>query len=223
MSGKKVFKSSINWLELASLVPEHQKSLFVTFKSKSDAYLRKVQSLPETLPKIDFSYYKKGIAIPGLVDDFEKQYGEIKIPYPEDNVSKDIDELEKEIRQDMEKFKKESDARIAEYKKHLAHLNSIVPYHQMSMEEYRDAFPESAIDPINRPTFWPHKPEDQIGYEQKLAAERAAAEAAQAAAKAKQEAAVQEAKAKQKQKEKKEIEDKKAKKEEKKDTKDKKK
>lgn len=32
------------------------------------------------------------------------------------------------------------------------------------MEDYKDAFPEEALDPINKPTFWPHAPEDQIGY-----------------------------------------------------------
>ena len=31
----------------------------------------------------------------------------------------------------------------------------------MTMEDYRDAFPEQALDPINRPTFWPHTPEEQ--------------------------------------------------------------
>lgn len=29
------------------------------------------------------------------------------------------------------------------------------------MEDYRDSFPEEALDPINNPTFWPHDPEEQ--------------------------------------------------------------
>lgn len=50
------------------------------------------------------------------------------------------------------------------YKKELAHLASLLPYDQMTMEDYRDAFPEKALDPVNRPTFWPHNEEEQIDY-----------------------------------------------------------
>lgn len=31
----------------------------------------------------------------------------------------------------------------------------------MTMEDYRDSFPDEALDPINKPTFWPHTPEEQ--------------------------------------------------------------
>lgn len=34
----------------------------------------------------------------------------------------------------------------------------------MTMEDYRDAYPNEALDPINRPTFWPHNPEEQLDY-----------------------------------------------------------
>lgn len=34
----------------------------------------------------------------------------------------------------------------------------------MTMEDYKDAFPDKAVDPINKPTFWPHGPEDQLDY-----------------------------------------------------------
>lgn len=32
------------------------------------------------------------------------------------------------------------------------------------MEDFRDAHPDMALDPINKPTFWPHTPEAQVGY-----------------------------------------------------------
>lgn len=53
------------------------------------------------------------------------------------------------------------------YKQQLAHINSLIPYDQMTMEDYYDAFPDKALDPINRPTYWPHTEEDQPGYEEK--------------------------------------------------------
>lgn len=46
----------------------------------------------------------------------------------------------------------------------MSHLASLIPYDQMTMEDYRDAFPEDAIDPINKPTYWPHEPEDVPGH-----------------------------------------------------------
>lgn len=34
----------------------------------------------------------------------------------------------------------------------------------MTMEMFYDLFPKDALDPVNRPTFWPHTPEEQPGY-----------------------------------------------------------
>lgn len=32
------------------------------------------------------------------------------------------------------------------------------------MEDFRESYPDVAIDPINKPTFWPHTPEEQPDY-----------------------------------------------------------
>lgn len=34
----------------------------------------------------------------------------------------------------------------------------------MTMEDFKDAYPEEALDPINKPTFWPHNKEEQLDY-----------------------------------------------------------
>lgn len=34
----------------------------------------------------------------------------------------------------------------------------------MTMETFYDMYPGVAIDPVNRPTFWPHDAEEQPGY-----------------------------------------------------------
>jgi len=47
--------------------------------------------------KIDWSTYKNKVAVPGLVDTFEKAYAAVKIPYPEDKYTASIDKAEKEI------------------------------------------------------------------------------------------------------------------------------
>ncbi|XP_030767071.1 ATP synthase subunit d, mitochondrial [Sitophilus oryzae] len=164
MAAKRIAQSSINWSQLSERVPEHQRHIFLAFKSKSDSYLRRVLAQPESPPAIDWSYYKQHVPVAGMVDDFQKQYTALNIPFPPDTVSKQIDAQEKEIKADIEKFKVESTARITEYKKQLAHLAGLLPYEQMTMEDYRDAYPETALDPINRPTYWPHDAEEQIDY-----------------------------------------------------------
>lgn len=69
---------------------------------------------PEEPPKINWALYKKTIPIPGLVDDFEKQYNAFKVPYPPDTVSSQLDGQEKEVQDDIAKFKSESNTRIEE-------------------------------------------------------------------------------------------------------------
>ncbi|KAF7264183.1 ATP synthase, subunit D [Rhynchophorus ferrugineus] len=164
MAAKRIAQSSINWSQFAERVPEHQRQTFLAFKAKSDGYLRRVLAQPEKAPAIDWAFYKQRVPVAGMVDEFQKQYAALTIPYPPDTVSNQIDAQEKELKADIEKFKAESNARIAEYKKQLAHLASLLPYDQMTLEDYRDAFPDLALDPLNKPTFWPHDEEDQIDY-----------------------------------------------------------
>lgn len=56
---------------------------------------------------------------------------------------------------------------VFRYKKQLAYLASLIPYDQMTMEDYKEAYPEDSIDPISKPSFWPHNPEEQLGYKSK--------------------------------------------------------
>ncbi|XP_045460917.1 ATP synthase subunit d, mitochondrial-like [Harmonia axyridis] len=125
--------------------------------AKSDSYLRRASAYPENPPVIDWSLYKSKVPVPGMVEEFQKQYSALKIPYPPDTVSSQIDAVEKEIKADIEAFKKESNANIAQYQKELDHLNSLIPYSEMTMEDFKDAHLDIALDTINRPTFWPHE------------------------------------------------------------------
>ncbi|KAK4876846.1 hypothetical protein RN001_009352 [Aquatica leii] len=164
MAAKRITQSSINWAALAERVPESQRPIYLQFKSKSENYLRRVLAQPENPPAIDWAYYKSVVPVKGMVDDFQKQYEALKIPYPPDTVSGQLDALEKEIKGDIENFKKESDLRIEEYKKQLAYIASLLPFDQMTMEDYRDAFPDQALDAINNPTYWPHQEDDRKNY-----------------------------------------------------------
>jgi F-type H+-transporting ATPase subunit d len=93
-----------------------------------------------------------------MVDTFQKQYDALKIPYPADSVSSQIDAQKAEIEKDVASFVSSSNARIAELQKKIDHLKAMLPFEQMTMEDFKDAYPDQAIDPINNPTFWPHEP-----------------------------------------------------------------
>ncbi|XP_066987537.1 ATP synthase subunit d, mitochondrial [Macrobrachium rosenbergii] len=170
MAAKRVAASAVDWAAFAARVPEAQKPMFNAFKGKSDAFLRKVLSLPEASPKINFAEYKARIAIPGMVDEFQKQYDALKIPYPADTVSSEIDAVEKEAAAEVQGFIKASNDRIATLQADLVRWEGMIPYDQMTMEEWAEAFPEQSISATN-PTMWPHLPEDQPGYVTKDAAE----------------------------------------------------
>ncbi|XP_066991399.1 ATP synthase subunit d, mitochondrial [Anabrus simplex] len=165
MAAKRITQVTIDWAALAERVPPSQKAMFVAFKTKSDLYLRRMMANPEVPPKIDWEYYKSRIAVKGMVEDFQKQYDALKIPYPADKVTPEIEAQEKQTAKEIADFIKESNLRIANFEAEVKKLRSLIPFEQMTMEDFRDAFPDQALDPINRPTFWPHTPEEQLGYE----------------------------------------------------------
>jgi F-type H+-transporting ATPase subunit d len=60
----------------------------------------------------------------------------------------------------VQEYVKQSNNRIAAAQTELAKLAALLPYSEMTMEEFADAHPELAIN-SNAPTAWPHGPEDQ--------------------------------------------------------------
>jgi len=87
----------------------------------------------------------------------------VKVPYPSENLTSSIDAQEKEAMQKVQQFIAESNKRIATYQANIAKWDKVLAFEDMTLEDYRDAFPEDAYD-IHRPTLWPHTPEDQPGY-----------------------------------------------------------
>jgi len=64
----------------------------------------------------------------------------------------------------VQEFITESNKRISQYQASIAKWDKVLPFEEMTMEDFAEAFPEQALDPVNRPTLWPHGPEDQPGY-----------------------------------------------------------
>ena len=59
-------------------------------------FTTRVLAQPESMPALDWAYYSSRVAAPGLVEQFQKQMAALKIPYPEDKVSNQIDAQAKE-------------------------------------------------------------------------------------------------------------------------------
>lgn len=66
----------------------------------------------------------------------------------------------------IEEFIKKSNERIVESNKEIERVKSLLPFSEMTMEDFQDAYPEYAINP-EKPTVWPHtpdvQPENEIG------------------------------------------------------------
>lgn len=161
---RKAAQSIINWKALAERVSPNQQPSYIAFKGKSESYLQKAHANPEVPPKLNWDFYKKNIGVEGMVKDFKSQYTALKIPYPEDTYTSDILKQEEKVQGEIESFKRSSKSRIKKHEKAIIHLESLIPFDQMTMEDYCEAFPDDAIDPIGRPTFWPHNPEEQLCY-----------------------------------------------------------
>lgn len=163
MAAKRVASSAVKWSELADRVPGKQKEVFRAFKAKSDAYISRIQNLPEELPKIDFAFYKSRLSAPALATEFEKMYASLSVPYPKDsaNVIKHIEEEEKVALETKNTYVATQKAKIKDNQNVINKLDSIPPPNQMTMQMYAYYFPDEGFDPVKRPTFFPHTDEFQ--------------------------------------------------------------
>ncbi|XP_046827385.1 ATP synthase subunit d, mitochondrial-like [Vespa crabro] len=150
---------AINWAAIAERVPEEQKQVFVAFKTKSDQYLRRMMANPESSPQLNWDYYKKNVTIPGLVEKFKKEYEALTVPYPADKYTSLIDSEEKQMLIDVEEYRKKSEKEIENINKSISTLKVMMPYAEMTMEEFVEHHPETHSGVVNNPSIWPHTPE----------------------------------------------------------------
>ncbi|XP_070380051.1 ATP synthase subunit d, mitochondrial [Dermacentor albipictus] len=155
MAARRISKSAVDWAAFAERVPPNQKQFYQALKAKSDGYLRRVLSMPENPPPIDFAMYRAKLGNPALVEQFEKSYKAFSVPFPKEHVTPDIDAQEQSAKKEVENFISESNNRIAGYKKELARFEAMIPALHMTMEDFVDYFPDQKID-VDNPTYWPH-------------------------------------------------------------------
>merc|ERR1711971_820965 len=135
MASRRVSASTVDWAAFALKIPAAQKASFTALKQKSDGFMRAVNALPAAAPKIDFETYKSKVAVAGMVDDFQKKYEALDIPYPADNVSASLDTQLATKKAEYGAFVVQSAAKIAEIEVGLQKWEKMRPIEEMKREE----------------------------------------------------------------------------------------
>ncbi|XP_060108752.1 ATP synthase subunit d, mitochondrial [Heteronotia binoei] len=157
MAGRRAALKAIDWVAFAERVPPNQKTMFNALKTRSDALSAKLASLPESPPDIDWAFYKRVVAKPGMVDEFEKKYKAFKVPEPVDNETVKIETQEQEANKSAASYIQASKARVDQFEKELQKLKSMIPFEEMTYDDYYEAFPETKPDKEKYP-YWPYRP-----------------------------------------------------------------
>ena len=124
-------------------------------------------SLSGTLPEIrlPFIFYSSNernqLHFPGMVDDFQKKYDALKIPYPQDTYTSSIESEAGSLKAEYAKFVDESKSRIVGIQKDQAKWEALMPVEEMNLEEALDAGLTKYVVDVNQDnednmTFWPH-------------------------------------------------------------------
>ncbi|GBN46841.1 ATP synthase subunit d, mitochondrial [Araneus ventricosus] len=156
MATKRFVRSAIDWAAFTERVPPSEKIKFQAFKARVDGYTKKLMSYPEKSPSIDFQMYRSRLPNPAMVDEFEKQFNAVKIPYPADKLTPLIDEQEKKVDGDLKIMKEICDLNCQYYNKKLQWWKDMMPFDQMTMDDFKDYFPDPKLDVYETPSFWPH-------------------------------------------------------------------
>ncbi|KAH8253958.1 hypothetical protein KR032_007852 [Drosophila birchii] len=170
-SKRKAGCQGVNMAELMKQCPPNQLKQFKIFAKKHEEYKERVRKYPQSLPAIDWEYYRKNVRpeFEGWVKKFETKYDKLHSLFENRHAIVDhkryfnlVDEELAVVKKDICDYKNASDERIKKLTERLEFLKALKPYDQMTMEEFCFARPLLAPDFINKPTFWPHTPEEQL-------------------------------------------------------------
>merc|ERR1712037_721435 len=83
----RITASAVDFVSVGAKIPAAQKAAFGALQNKVSAHQRKVNSLPASIPAIDFDSYRAKITVAGMVDNFAAKYAALDIAYPSDQGS----------------------------------------------------------------------------------------------------------------------------------------
>ena len=112
-------------------------------------------SNPEKAPDVDWDYYKKNIVNKDVVAKLEAAYKAVKVPYPPDTKSSEIDDQAKRAKAEFKILCEVSNEKIKETEKLLNKFKVMIPYHEMTQEDFALTFPDWVISRAH-PSVPPH-------------------------------------------------------------------
>merc|ERR1711978_448624 len=131
MAAKRVSASAINWAELSKKVPDGSRMAFGALKTKNDASLRAINSLPDALPAMNWAAYE-GRVSSAILNDFKSKYEGLSVPYPADTTAASMEGQAKEAKANYDRFIADSTARVGTFKEELAKWEEMMPISEMN-------------------------------------------------------------------------------------------
>ena len=91
-----------------------------------------------------------------MVADFEKQYNALKVPYPKDTMTANVDKQAAEQKANFEKFVADSKTRVGALAAEAAKWEAMKCPTLMTKEEAMDNCPELLAFHPDEVSYWPH-------------------------------------------------------------------
>lgn len=163
----------VDWSKLATKVNVKPQK-FNKFKSRIDSTSVKLNTLPERLPEIDWSFYRANAADPKIVEELQRSYTSVRLERPKPTSGR-LEELEKAKKQDLARFE-----RYAAYAKSCVEsaevvkkkFENMIPCKDMTCEDWSLTFPYWSTS-VENPSIGPHwnrtpglTKEEMIAFEQ---------------------------------------------------------
>lgn len=122
---------------------------------------------PAEIPTINWDEYKSKISVPGLVDSYKSSFEALKIPYPGDGgLLAKFDAKGAEIKAKHAKNMQMITENIKKLQEALVSLRKVLPYSEMSLEEFCEANPNYGFV-YSKAKMWPQSLPDGSPYARK--------------------------------------------------------
>lgn len=157
MAARAIAKARPDWQKIISQIHEAELPTVNKLKSQVDSCVTKVASLPENLPKIDWSHYKKHASDPKLVEELEKSYSSLKFEAPKAPEER-LNFLKLSKQQDEARFKKFvgiADSFVESAAVVKVKFEKMIPVKDMNEEDWALTFPQWSFS-IENPSCAPH-------------------------------------------------------------------
>lgn len=149
---------NVDWSHLFKLSGSNTTTLS-NLQGKWSQASTKMNALPDALPKIDFSYYRRMVSDPTLVDKLQKEYENAHISYPTDagNRFKELEEYSKSEQKRAQEFIKLAEAEVEKLHAEFDRWDNVPPYDEVTYELASFYMPEAVF-----PRVWDKDESDKL-------------------------------------------------------------